>query len=271
LQDVAHNDLAGLRLYKDFDNTYITFLNALLAEKSMKKIKTVIFDMDGTIAFRNTHEASYAAFFRHMGLEAKAQEITDKYDNKVLNVMTPENHQRQFAETIALLEGKVAPTSHEVFPSIPYAPGFTQFCQYLRSHGTDTGIVTLSLLYAANRIKEENDMQFAYANEIHVDGAGSFTGIGKIHVLFGSKGEVVQKAYQALGGTKETSVYIGDSLNDVGPWNSVALPLGVNLHKPELHLPEYKKHVHAHFDDFYGVLEFFKKNVELERRVLTEA
>ncbi|HLD79080.1 MAG TPA: HAD-IB family phosphatase [Candidatus Nanoarchaeia archaeon] len=233
----------------------------------MEKIRTVIFDMDGTIAFRNTHEASYAAFFRHMGLLEEEQKINDKYADKVHNIMTPENHQRQFAETIAFLEGKVAPTSCEVFPSIPYAPGFTQFCRYLRSHEVDTGIVTLSLLYAANRIREENDMQFAYANEIHVDETGRFTGKGTIHVLFGSKGEVVRKAYQAIGGDRETTAYIGDSLNDVGPWNSVALPLGVNLHKPELHLPEYEKHVDAHFEDFYGVLEFFKKNVELERRL----
>lgn len=225
------------------------------------RIQTVIFDMDGTIAFLNTHDASYASFFRHMDLEAQAHEITDKYDNKVLNVMTPENHQRQFAETVALLERKVAPTPREVFPSVPYAPGFQQFCQYLRSHKTDTGIVTLSLLYAANRIREENDMQFAYANEIHVED-GRFTGTGTIHVLFGSKGEVVQKAYQAIGGNRETTAYIGDSLNDVGPWNSVALPLGVNLHHPDC-----KKQVQAYFEDFNGVLDFFQKNVGLERRL----
>src|SRR3989344_4913664 len=216
----------------------------------MEKIRTVIFDMDGTIAFRNTHEASYAAFFRHMGLLEEEQKINDKYADKVHNIMTPENHQRQFAETIAFLEGKVAPTSCEVFPSIPYAPGFTQFCRYLRSHEVDTGIVTLSLLYAANRIREENDMQFAYANEIHVEN-GRFTGTGAIHVLFGSKGEVVQKAYQALGATKETTAYIGDSLNDVGPLNSVALPLGVNLHHPDC-----KKHIDRHFEDFNEILEF---------------
>ncbi len=77
------------------------------------KIKTVIFDMDGTIAFRNTHEASYSSFFRHMGLDKQAQQITDKYDDKVRNVMTPENHRQQFMETVALLQGKVAPTPRE--------------------------------------------------------------------------------------------------------------------------------------------------------------
>jgi len=194
-----------------------------------------------------------------MGLEEQVSEITDKYDDKVLNIMTPENHQRQFRETVALLKGKVAPPPREVFPSIPYAPGFSQFCQYLRSHKIKMGIVTLSILYAANRIKEENDMQFAYANEIHVEN-GRFTGTGAIHVLFGSKGEVVQKAYQALGATKETTAYIGDSLNDVGPWNSVALPLGVNLHHPDC-----KKHIDRHFEDFNEILEFFQKNVELEK------
>lgn len=225
------------------------------------KIKTVIFDMDGTIAFRNTHDASYASFFRHMGLEREMKQIGDKYDDKVHNVMTTENHRRQFTETVALLNGKAAPTPREIFPSIPYAPGFQQFCQYLRSHEINTGIVTLSLLYAANRIKEENNIQLAYANEIHVEN-GSFTGTGTIHVLFGSKGKMVQKAYQALGGTKETTAYIGDSLNDVDPWKSVGLPLGVNLHHPDC-----KGYVQAHFEDFNGVLEFFQKNVELEKRL----
>lgn len=227
----------------------------------MKKIQTVIFDMDGTIAFRNTHDASYSSFFRHFGLEKQANDITVKYSDMTRNVMTPENHQRQFAETVALLKGITAPAEKEVFPSIPYAPGFTKFCQYLRSQGIDTGIVTLSLLYAANRIKEENGMQLAYANEIHVDEVGRFTGTGTTHVLFGSKGEMVQKAYQSLGGTRETAAYIGDSLNDIGPWESVALPLGVNLHHPEC-----KKYVQADFDDFNGVLAFFQKNVESERR-----
>ncbi len=231
----------------------------------MDKIQTVIFDMDGTIAFRDTHDASFSSFFRHMKLEKEMKEITKRYNDETRNIMTPEHHQRQFAETVALLQGKAAPTPTEVFPSIPYALGFSEFCRYLRSQGINTGIVTHSLLYAANRIKEENDIQVAYANEIHVDEAGRFTGTGTIHVLFGSKGEMVKKAYQALGGTKETTAYIGDSLNDVDPWNSVGLPIGVNLHKPELHLPEYEKHVHAHFDDFYGVLDFFKKNVQLEK------
>ncbi|MDP3733883.1 MAG: HAD-IB family phosphatase [Nanoarchaeota archaeon] len=227
----------------------------------MNKIQTVIFDMDGTIAFRNTHDASYNSFFRHMGLEKQVQQITDKYNDKVRNVMTPENHQRQFAETVALLRGKAAPAPEEVFPSIPYAPGFTQFCQYLQSHSVNTGIVTLSLLYAANRIKEENSIQLAYANEIHIENK-YFTGTGTVHVLFGSKGEMVQKAYQALGGTRETTAYIGDSLNDVDPWKSVALPLGVNLHHPEC-----KKYVQAHFADFNEILDFFQKNVELERKI----
>ena len=133
----------------------------------MKTIKTVIFDMDGTIAFRNTHEASYSSFFRHFGLEKEMKQIFDQYDDKVHNVMSPENHQRQFAETIALLKGKAAPAGEEVFPSVPYASGFPEFCQYLRSHEINIGIVTLSILHAANRIKEENDMQLAYANEIH--------------------------------------------------------------------------------------------------------
>ncbi len=226
-----------------------------------KKINTVIFDMDGTIGFRNTHDASYNSFFRHMGLEQQAQEITNKYDNKVLNVMTPENHQRQFAETVALLEGRVAPAPQEVFPSIPYAPGFQQFCHYLRSHKINTGIVTLSLLYAANLIKEENDMQSAYANEIYVEN-GRFTGTGTIHVLFGNKGEMTKKAYQALGGTKETTVYIGDSLNDIDPWNAVGLPFGINLHHPDC-----KKYVREQFDDFYEIQKFFEKNVKLEKIV----
>ncbi len=222
-------------------------------------INTVIFDMDGTIAFRNTHDASYDSFFRYMGLEKEMERITEKYHDSVRNVMTPENHKLQFTETVALLKGKSAPASDEVFSSIPYARYFPEFCQYLYSRGVNMGIVTLSLLYAADRIKEENNIRIAYANDIHVED-GRFTGTGKIHVLFGSKGDMVRKAYESLGGSKETTAYIGDSLNDVDCWNAVALPLGVNLHHPDC-----KKYVHDHFEDFYGVLEFFKKHVRCEK------
>ena len=217
--------------------------------------------MDGTIAFRDTHDASYSSFFRHMGLEEQAEAITGKYDDKVHNVMTPANHQRQFEETVALLQGKKAPAPCEVWPSVPYAPGFQEFCSYLRFYGTNTGIVTLSLLYAADLICKENEMQLAYGNELNVRN-GFFTGTGILHVRFGSKGTMVSKAIAALGTTPERTAYIGDSLNDVDPWNSVGLPLSVNLHHSKC-----QKHVVKSFTDFHGVMDFFKDRVKLEKRI----
>lgn len=223
------------------------------------QINTVIFDMDGTIAFRDTSDASYDTLFRYMGLEKEMNRITGKYHDPVRNLMTPEHHQRCFTETTALLKGRIAPLPREIFLSIPYARHFPEFCQYLRSHGVSMGIVTLSLSYAADRIKEENNIQLAYANDIHVQD-GCFTGTGTINVLFGSKGDMVKKAYESLGGGRETTAYVGDSLNDVDGWNNVTLPLGVNLHHPDC-----KAHVHDHFEDFQGVLEFFRKNVRCEK------
>jgi len=225
------------------------------------KIESVIFDMDGTIAFRDASDASYISFFRRMGLEDQARVITSKYDDPVRNVMSPDNHQRQFEETVALLRGKRATEPREIFPSIPYAPGFQEFCRYLRSHGINTGIVTLSLLYAADLIREENDMQLAYANEIHILD-GIFTGTGTLHVRFGSKGTMVRKAYESLASVGERTAYIGDSLNDIDPWSSVALPLGVNLHHPDC-----RQYVVADFADFREVLDFFKSNVDLQHKL----
>lgn len=131
----------------------------------------------------------------------------------------------------------------------------------MRSVQIPVGIVTLSLLYAADRIREENDLQLAFANEIHVQD-GVFTGTGTLHVRFGSKGRMVQKAYRMLGSTKETTAYIGDSLNDVDPWKSVGLPLGVNLHHGDC-----EKSVRAHFQDFHEILEYFNEHVQLEARL----
>lgn|SRR3989338_600743 len=228
-------------------------------------IQAVICDMDGTAAFRDTHDASYSTFFRHMGLEDQAQAITDRYNDNVRNMMTPDDHQRQFSEAVALLRGRRAPTPREIYPRIPYAPGFQEFQAYLRSQEVSTGIVTLSLLTAANLIREEMGMQLVYANEIDVQ-EGFFTGIGKLHVRFGSKGVMVQQAVAALGSTAERTAYIGDSLNDADPWKAVALPLGVNLHHPDC-----KQYVHASFTDFHGILDFLKKNVDLEGRIRERA
>ncbi|MEK6950175.1 MAG: HAD-IB family phosphatase [Nanoarchaeota archaeon] len=216
-------------------------------------IKAVIFDMDGTIVYKDTHQASWHALFSRLGVGAEMERINDKYDDKVTNVMTPENHQRQFAECVALLRGRTAPSIDDLFPTLPYTAGFSKFCSYLQQQGVPTGLVTLSLLMVAEKIQQEQSLQVVRANEIYVQD-GKYTGEGKIHVLFGSKGKVVKEVYQELGATKETTAFIGDSLNDIGPWEEVGLPLGINLHHPNC-----KQHVRAYFDNFHQVKEYFEE------------
>ncbi len=220
-----------------------------------RNIDVVLFDMDGTAIYQDTHQASWHTFFSSFGLGAEEERMSAQYHDKVTNTMTPEDHQKQFSECVALLRGRLARSIDDIFPQLPYADGFPEFCSYLQDRGVRTGMVTLSLLPVAEKIQRECGLYLVRGNELHVHD-GKYTGEGKIQVLFGRKGQVVKEVLTSLGATKENSAYIGDSLNDIDPWEQVGLPLGINLHHPGC-----QPYVRAHFDNFHQMKEYFEREL----------
>ncbi len=224
----------------------------LREEENMKKINTVIFDMDGTVLSAGQPSDCYTwpSLGRYAGdIEKEWQNLQVKYQDNVINMIPPETYPEFYAKSCALLTGKPAAPILEKFSPLPYTPGFGEFCSYLRRRGIKTGLVTFGVGFIAQKIREEQGLDELIANEIHVD-KGIFTGTGRINIQSGEKGKATRKVYEQLGASRETTAFFGDSANDLGPWSEVAYPFGISAPEKYHHL------LKANFSDFHQAKEY---------------
>lgn len=228
-------------------------------------IQAVIFDMDGTaLAQKDTSDDVWNRFFAAMGLTEEVKQLRTLYQDYATNTMTRDGHRQFHTAGCRLLTGRNVDLASETTRSLPYTPGFLEFCSYLRKRDVGLGMATLSLAAIAERIKEEAGLKHIIANEIHI-ADGKFTGMGKINVTFGGKGAAVQELYSLFGATRATTAFFGDSGNDEDAWNAVDHPFGINAK------PAYHHLLRANFTDFYQakeyfVKQYFKKNPNRSKR-----
>ena len=214
-------------------------------------LELILFDMDGTmVRYEGSYHSSWDAIGRAAGIWDQWKESLAYYIDK------PELYPEWFAKNCSNLAG--IPTS-KVFPAIfppPYAPGLKEFCTYLTEQGITQGIVSSGVDFVAEKLKQELNLDFAQANEVHIQ-EGYFTGTGRINVPLWKKGEVVKVTLIQQKTSPENTAFIGDNENDVSAWREVGLPLAINLTKnsPASNL-SCQPHIQGSFDDFYQVKEF---------------
>lgn len=218
----------------------------------MKLLQAVLFDMDGTaLRQKDKDDDTWRRFFGAAGFSEECNELVRKYQNPDTNCIPSELFPEFHARHCALLQGLSVVPVMEAFAQLPYTPGFLDFCHYLQGQGVKTGLATLSIDAVAQLIKNEAGLDMVLANELHAE-EGLFTGTGLITVPFGGKGKAVEKIYTALGATRETTAFFGDSGNDVEGWQAVAYPLGINAGK-------YSHLLKNNFTDFFEAKEYFQK------------
>ncbi|MBU0469844.1 MAG: HAD family phosphatase [Nanoarchaeota archaeon] len=214
-----------------------------------KRMKLVFFDMDGT-AVRYTN-SSFHSSWDALGLAVGVGEEWDRLLNYYIS--KPDLYEEWFDKNCRFLTGlSVAPVIKKIFPP-PYAPGFLDFCSYLKDNEVSTGIISGGISLVAERIETEANLDFIIANDLHVKD-GKFTGTGTNRVSLSGKGEFVKSKLEEYKVKKEEAVFFGDHLNDIPAWKEVGLPIGMNLKDKSCY-----KFVQKHFKDFHEALTYFKK------------
>ena len=214
----------------------------------MKDISLVVFDMDGTIV--QYPEGSFQSSWDAVGFAAGKK----KEWEELLNYYYPRQdlYEEWFNQNLKCLKGtSLDSVTSQIFPP-PYTPGFPEFCTLLKQKDLPAGILSSGIDLVADRILEEQNLNFALTNIVHIKD-GYFSGTGEHVVPLWKKGELLQEIIASRHLDPQNVAYFGDNENDLPCWELVGLKIGISLKKPEL----YSK-VDYHFPDFQGAIELFR-------------
>ncbi len=171
----------------------------------MKKVRLVIFDMDGVLV---DVESSWGWIHAHYGIDnwrtVQAYLGNEIDDNEFMN------------RDIALWKekGMGEQELYEILANVPLMPGARECLSVLRHHGVPTAIVSAGLDVLAERIAQELGIDYVIANGIEIQ-AGRLTGRGILRVSPRAKDGPIKTLCHELQIPPERVVSIGNSYFDI--------------------------------------------------------
>lgn len=218
----------------------------------MKRIKAVIFDLDGTLV--RYHGIEFESSWGAIAVAAGVQEESDR----LLAEYLPQRdaYPEWVAKDAALLAGiPVARVADLVLPP-PYAEGVLSTVERLRGAYL-MGILSSGIDLVAEHVRDDLSFEFALANRLLIED-GHFTGESEIVVDLWKKAEVMKKIVAEHGITLSEVCYIGDHMNDVPVMQIVGLGIAFNPKDPELE--RISAHVTHDFAKIPDLIEAFQSS-----------
>jgi phosphoserine phosphatase len=111
---------------------------------------------------------------------------------------------------------------------LPVTDGARELLRVLRTLGYKTGVISGGFTFAANVLKDQLGLDYAYANQLEVDG-GRLTGrvMGTI-ITPQRKADLLDTIAQGEGITLDQTIAIGDGANDLAMLERAGL--GIAFH-----------------------------------------
>lgn len=195
----------------------------------MNKIDAVIFDLDGTLVRYHgvDFESSWGALAVAAGVSEQSQQLFLEYF-----------HRRDaYAEWVVaeakLMKGvSVAQVASQLFPP-PYAQGVEQSVAELQGR-CQMGILSSGVDLVANRVAQDLNLSFAWANRLPVED-GRFVGTSETIVALWSKAQVLEQLCLTLELELEHVCFVGDNVNDIAALQLVGLAIAANPKDDALH------------------------------------
>jgi phosphoserine phosphatase len=172
------------------------------------RVELAVFDMDGVLV---DAESSWVLVHEHFG--------TDN-DDSLRAFMRGEIDDLEFIRRdVARWTASGGPVAWDevrgVLEEAPLVPGAVETLLELRRAGVRTAIVSGGLLHLARRVAAAGAVEWVFANDVEVDGAGLLTGEGVANVPLKHKSSIVRRLQAEAGATRATTGVVGNSAIDV--------------------------------------------------------
>jgi phosphoserine phosphatase len=215
----------------------------------MRRIDAVIFDLDGTLVRYHgvDFESSWGALAAAAGVSERSQQLFREYFPR------RDAYAEWGVEEAKLLKGtSVDRVASQLFPP-PYARGVEEAIAKLQGKYL-MGILSSGVDLVANRVAQDLDLSFAWANRLPVVD-GCFVGTSDTVVELWSKAEVLEQLAAEYGLNLQHICFVGDNVNDLAVLQRVGLAIAANPKDDSL--LEVADHVISDFADLPGLIRAY--------------
>jgi phosphoserine phosphatase len=180
--------------------------------------RLVVMDMDSTLVQIEVIDE----LARIAGVGEQVAEITERAMNGELDFSG------SLRERVALLRGLKATALQEVYSNIPLTPGARNLVRILKRLGFRTAVISGGFKFFTDRLKEDLDLDYAYANQLEiVDGVVTGGLVGPI-VDGARKAHLLEEIARQEGITLDQVIAIGDGANDLPMLGKAGLGIAFN-------------------------------------------
>ncbi|MGI4992720.1 phosphoserine phosphatase SerB [Halobacteriovorax sp. GFR7] len=184
--------------------------------------RLIVFDMDSTLIQAEVIDE----LAKVHGIGAKVSEITERAMNGEIDF------NQSLIERVSHLKGLSEKTLQDISLKLPLTDGVEDFIRTVKKYGYKVAVISGGFTYFANHLKEKLDLDYAFANELEIEG-GELTGRVKGTIINADqKAVLVNLIAQQENISLEQVVAIGDGANDL-PMLAQA-GLGIAFHAKDI-------------------------------------
>ncbi|MEM6960758.1 MAG: phosphoserine phosphatase SerB [Myxococcota bacterium] len=165
---------------------------------------------------------------------ARSHGVVDKVAAITHRAMSGElDFTQSLRERVQLLKGMKWSDVEAVAADLPITEGAPEMLRVLHTLGYKTGVISGGFLFAANRLKERLGIEYAYANQLEVQGDQLTGRVLDPIITPQRKADLLETIAQGEGIHLEQTIAIGDGANDLAMLDKAGL--GIAFHaKPKL-------------------------------------
>jgi len=191
----------------ELTSTFKTDIALQVDDVYRRNKRLIVFDMDSTLI----QQECIDEIARHAGVVKEVSAITASAMNGEINF------QEALAKRVALLKGLSTDIFDEIKKIITFTPGARKLCKTLNKLGYKQAVCSGGFVPLANYVKNELNLDFAYANNLSVSEDGTQLE-GKTYgpIVDGSrKAELLGAITQLEHLIPEQTIAVGDGANDL--------------------------------------------------------
>ncbi len=193
-------------------------MGATESSREVKKLKLVVFDVDGTLV---KIASSWQFLHKKLGTWGKGKQHAKQFFR---GAITYEDWARMDA---SLWKGVKIERIKQIVDMIPYATGAQEVIATLRRNGLKVILLSAGLSIVTKRVQREMRTDYDLANELKVED-GLITGDVEVNVSVYNKDKVLQSILKKFGLRMDECAAVGDDETLIPLFKRVGLSVAFN-------------------------------------------